>query len=483
MTINGGFAPTSSSSSPASDPTESDSVPPPRGGRDPRVDDPANPAPIRIVAVELSDGVPPVPDDGGPSARRYGSAQVLVRVHDQLVGVLDVDLPSGGLTAAAHTAVIMERFGDLINKHLAGDGREPFDPWTDHPADIGSDCPARRQQTDSDPFVSVVVPTIGRTPRLRPALESLAALDYPRFEIIIVDNAPTVGTTARLIAESEVLRSRVRYTSELQPGVTYARNHGLAVANGTIVAFADDDVIVDRQWLRNLVAGFSGEHVVAVTGQVLAGELETPAQVWIEEYGGFAKGSLPRTFDKDGYDVVEDGRLRRVPASPRSIYPYLPGSYGTGANMAFRTNALRELGGFDHRLSTGGEDIDVLMRVVLAGHTLVYEPAAIVWHAHRPDLTSLRRTMYTYGIGLSAVMFKCLATDRRGRRALVRRLPSGIAHAIKPQSGKNNKKRTGYPAMLTILEICGMVLGPAYFTAAAWSKRSGRSGRSGRKST
>jgi GT2 family glycosyltransferase len=431
------------------------------------------PPPVRVLAIELSEGVPAVPDDGGPNAHRYGAAKVLVRLHDQLIGVLDIELPHGGLDAPAHTAAITTEFAGAINQHLASDGLAPLDRSAPHPLEIGSHCSSHRPLANAAPFVSVVVPTTGRNPKLVPNLESLAALDYPNFEVVVVDNAPHTDTVARVVAECTALRARVRYTAEHRPGVTYARNRGLAEAKGQIVAYADDDVLVDSNWLRTLVDGFTGDDVMAVTGQVLAGELETPAQVWIEEYGGFGKGNARRKFDKDGFDVIADGQVERVASTPGSIYPYLPGTYGTGANMAFRTEALRELGGFDHRLRTG-EDIDVLMRVVLAGHVLVYEPAAIVWHSHHRDIAALRRTMFQYGVGLSAVIFKCLATDAAGRRALLRRLPSGVAHAIKPHSSKNNKKQGSYPAVLTMLELCGMVLGPVYFTAAAWSKRSER---------
>jgi hypothetical protein len=114
-----------------------------------------------------------------------------------------------------------------------------------------------------------------------------------------------------------------------------------------------------------------------------------------------------------------------------------------------------------------GEDIDVLMRLVLAGHALAYEPSAIVWHAHKRDLRALRRTIYGYGVGLGAVMAKSLVTaDRVGRRELVRRLPRGIVYALWPGSPKNAGKRDGYPASLTVLELCGMALGLAYY---AWA--------------
>ncbi|MFJ8577965.1 glycosyltransferase [Micromonospora sp. NPDC093277] len=450
----------------------------------------AGPAPIRVLAVELSEGVPDVPDTGGPDGSRYGAAHVLVRLHGQPLGLVDVTLPAGGLPAPALTAAIRARLAAVIDEHLRRDGLPPLDrrdpgpvEETDGtgnalcaeasapPAGAGS-CPSRPPAVEHTPFVSVVVPTCGRTPLFESALDSIAALDYPHFEIVVVDNAPQVTDTARIVAGRTADDPRFRYAGEPRPGVAHARNRGLAEARGGIVAFADDDVILDRGWLRSLVDGFTDDEVAGVTGQVLARELDTPSQIWLEQYGGYGKGCQRRRFDRAGSATFEVGDGRRVDVPAPSLHPYLPGSYGSGANMAFRTDALRRLGGFDPRLRSG-EDIDVLLRTVLAGHALAYEPGAIVWHTHRRELRALRRTMYLYGVGLGAVLTKCLASDPTARRELLGRLPRGIAYALRPGSAKNSRKQEDYPASLTVLELCGLALGPAHYAAAA--ARAGRS--------
>ncbi|MCW3843496.1 glycosyltransferase family 2 protein [Micromonospora yasonensis] len=442
----------------------------------------AGPGPIRVLAVELSEGVPAVPDTGGPDGLRYGGAQVLVRLHGQPLGLVDVALPAGGLTAAALTAAIRDRLATAIDAHLRQDGLPSLDPGpvggtgqaglveAAADADAGS-CRARRPAAEHAPFVSVVVPTCGRTPLFESTLDSLAALDYPHFEIIVVDNAPRVTETARIVAGRAAGDPRLRYTSEPRTGVAHARNRGLAEARGEIVAFADDDLILDRGWLRGLVDGFTDGDVAGVTGQILARELDTPSQIWLEQYGGYGKGCQQRRFDRTGVATVEAGGVR-VAVPPPSLHPYLPGSYGSGANMAFRADTLRRLTGFDPRLHSG-EDIDLLLRAVLAGHTLAYEPGAIAWHTHRRELRALRRTMYQYGVGLGAVLTKCLASDPTARRELLGRLPRGIAYALRPGSAKNSRKQEDYPASLTALELCGLALGPVYYAAAA--ARSGRS--------
>ena len=448
----------------------------------------ADPAPVRVLAVELSEGMPDVPDTGGPDGVRYGAAQVLVRLHGQPLGVVDVALPAGGLAAPTLTAAIRARLAAEIDAHLRHDGLPPHDRLD--PGSLGQasgtgdalpaatagagTCPSRRPAVAHTPFVSVVVPTCGRTPLFESALDSLAALDYPHYEIVVVDNAPQVTDTARIVAGRAADDPRFRYAGEARPGVAHARNRGLAEARGGIVAFADDDVILDPGWLRGLVDGFTDDEVAGVTGQVLARELDTPSQIWLEQYGGYGKGCQRRRFDRSGIVTLDPGGARRVDQPAPSLHPYLPGSYGSGANMAFRTDALRRLGGFDPRLRSG-EDIDLLLRTVLAGHALAYEPGAIVWHTHRREPRALRRTMYLYGVGLGAVLTKCLASDPTTRRDLLRRLPGGVAYALRPGSAKNNRKQESYPATLTALELCGLALGPAYYAAAA--ARLGRSRR------
>jgi GT2 family glycosyltransferase len=442
----------------------------------------AGPAPVRVLTVELAEGVPGVLDGDRPDGTRYAAAQILVRLHGQPLGLLDVRLPPGGLEPAELTRVIWEQLAESIDEHLREDGVPPLDRLDPGPPGeagrvaIAVPCPPRRPPEQQRPFASVIVPTCGRTTLFEVALDSLAALDYPGYEIVIVDNAPQFPRTARIVAARAAADPRIRYTSEPRPGVSHARNRGLAEAAGEIVAFADDDVVVDRRWLRALVDGFTDAGVVAVTGQVLARELEAPAQIWIEQYGGYGKGCQRRRFERSGFETVEAGHVHRVAATAHSLYPYLPGSYGSGANMAFRAEVLHRLGGFDPLLPSG-EDIDVLLHLVLAGHAVVYEPGAIMWHTHRRELRALRRTMYQYGAGLGAVLAKCMATDASARVDVLRRLPHGMAYALLPRSGKNAHKQDGYPALLTVLELCGLVLGPAHYAAARWSARSRRSRR------
>src|SRR5207244_2454103 len=124
-------------------------------------------------------------------------------------------------------------------------------------------------------------------------------------------------------------------------GLALARNRGLAEADGAIVAFTDDDALPDRAWLAQLAKAFEvAPDVACVTGLVLPAELESDAQVWVDAMWGFGKGFERRVFDR-----------HRPPGA--LLYPYTAGVFGSGANMAFRTGALRDMGGFDPALGAG----------------------------------------------------------------------------------------------------------------------------------
>ncbi|WP_446220631.1 glycosyltransferase family 2 protein [Micromonospora sp. IBHARD004] len=129
-------------------------------GRPDRARRGAAPEPVRVLAVELAEGVPAVPDGGGPDGNRYVAAQVLVRLHGQPLGLFDVPLPAGGLTAAGLAGVIRERLAEAVDEHLREDGLPPLerrDARPDGKFDVGPACPPRRPA--EHPSVSVVVPS------------------------------------------------------------------------------------------------------------------------------------------------------------------------------------------------------------------------------------------------------------------------------------------------------------------------------------
>ncbi|MEY2513494.1 MAG: hypothetical protein QOJ89_852 [bacterium] len=278
----------------------------------------------------------------------------------------------------------------------------------------GGDCGPALSDVDT-PAMSVIVCTRDRPDSLRVALRSLLACSYPDLEVIVVDNAPLTDAASRVVAE--LSDDRVRCVLEPRPGLSRARNLGVREARGDIIAFTDDDVIVDPLWLRALARGLRRDPSVGcVTGLVPAAELETPAQHYFERKVGWSDDCVPRLFDL---------REHRVDVP---LYPYAAGTFGVGANFAVTRDALAIVGTFDEALGAGspakgGEDIDYFLRLVLAGYAIAYEPAAIVWHVHRRELAALREQLDSYGSGLSAFVFKQLLDPRTARDVLRRGLP------------------------------------------------------------
>jgi hypothetical protein len=133
--------------------------------------------------------------------------------------------------------------------------------------------------------------------------------------------------------------------------------------------------------------------------------------------------------------------------------------------MAFRTGALRALGGFDPATGTGsrargGDDLAGFFSVLAAGHTLAYQPAAIIRHAYRRDAEGLRTLMFDYGAGLGAFLTK-IVVDRPGLLPdIAWRVPFGAAHALRLRSSGRDGSADGLAAGLAARERFGMLAGP-----------------------
>ncbi|MDX6470957.1 MAG: hypothetical protein QOF75_2760, partial [Gaiellaceae bacterium] len=132
-------------------------------------------------------------------------------------------------------------------------------------------------------------------------------------------------------------------------------------------------------------------------------------------------------------------------------------------------------------LARGGDDLAAFFGVVAAGHTLVYEPAAIVHHRHRPDYASLCAHSFGYGVGLTAYLTKTVVDEPRRSLDLARRAPAGAVHAFTPRSPANTKRPPGLPQVLATLECAGSAYGPiAYLRARRMLRRSAHASAAGR---
>ncbi|MGW0556223.1 glycosyltransferase [Streptomyces sp. NPDC002926] len=316
--------------------------------------------------------------------------------------------------------------------------------------------------------VTIVVATRERPDQLARALDSLLAQDHPDFEIVVVDNAPVTSATHDLVEHK--YGERARYVREPVPGLAAAHNRGVAAADGAVIAFTDDDVIADPHWLTALTAPFAGDPGLGcATGLILPARLRTPAQILLESHGGFAKGFTPRQYDP------------AHPPAGEPLFPFTAGSFGSGANMAFRATVLREIGGFDPATGTGtpargGDDLYAFVSVLAAGHRLRYTPDALVWHHHRESWQDLKNQAYGYGAGLTAYLTAVLVRRPALLPALLRKLPRGLAHARSITAhrdvggaavpGEHGVQDYPWPRHLSRLERRGMLAGPIGYAKA-----------------
>ncbi|MCB5291387.1 glycosyltransferase [Arthrobacter sp. SO3] len=323
----------------------------------------------------------------------YHRARLLVRSGSSVRGFIDVDAPGGVLDCG-----VLESAAAAL------------------PAAVAS-------PKSSTPSITVIVCTRDRASLLRGALTAILHLDYPDFDVIVVDNGASTAETRDMVRD-DFQDPRLTLVSEPRPGLSRARNAGLRRARGDIVAFTDDDVVVDEFWLRGIAAGFEqAPDVACVTGLVPAGELRSPAQGYFDERVNWSKIIAPKV-----YSMAD-------PPADLPTFPFCVGAFGTGANFALDRRTALALGAFDPALGVGtrtggGEDIDMFTRVILDGHSLVVQPSAIVWHRHRAELEDLIIQARGYGKGLGSWLTKILLNPHTARLAIARS-PQGALHFLR----------------------------------------------------
>jgi GT2 family glycosyltransferase len=319
----------------------------------------------------------------------------------------------------------------------------------------------------STPPMTVAVCTRDRPEHLKAALENLAELDYPQFEVLVVDNNPASGLTAPVV---EAFLSKadiaVRIVDAPGRGLSIARNVALRNALFDIVAFTDDDVVVNDRWLRNLAYGFGrSERVACVCGMVPSAELLTPAQSYFDRRVGWA-----RRCDAAVYDLSD-------PPNDDPLFPMRVAQFGTGANFAVQKNVVIEVGGFDEGLGIGsptggGEDIDLFVRILLSGYQLVREPSAVVWHKHRRTTAELETQVFNYGLGLGAWIAK-LGTNPRTLTMAARRVRPAVKHLRQVTVVEQHSNGPPDPELEALYgrELSGVIRGPVALMTARLAGR------------
>jgi len=241
--------------------------------------------------------------------------------------------------------------------------------------------------------VSVVVCTHNRSQRLETALthiENAAARARIAAEIVVVDNNSRDDTKAVVSRAARASAIPIRYVFERAQGLSFARNRGLREATGGIVAFTDDDCIVDPEWIAALWDEFAADPDVAVVGGRV--DLYSP----------------------------EDRPVSIRPIAERVRYTDATQIYGLvmGCNLAVRRGVAERIGGFDPAFggSKGvvADDIDFVYRAFEQGLGIVFTPAARVLHNHgRRTDGELRALARSYVRGKGAFYCKhALRADR-----------------------------------------------------------------------
>jgi hypothetical protein len=160
------------------------------------------------------------------------------------------------------------------------------------------------------------------------------------------------------------------------------------------------------------------------------------------------------------------------------MFPYAVGRFGAGCNMAYRRSTLLRLGGFDVEigggtLARGGEDVSVAIQLVVHGGTFAYEPGAVVRHTHRRTEEEFMRQVFNYGVGLTATYSAMIVRDPRHLVAMLRRVPIGVRHLVRPAKQRSPSAAPSYPQRALGYQILGMLYGPlAYVRSVSKTRRS-----------
>jgi GT2 family glycosyltransferase len=217
---------------------------------------------------------------------------------------------------------------------------------------------------DDAPRVSVVCCSYNGEPTIRDTLEGLARLDYPDYEVIVVDDGSTDATAA--IAHSY----GAQVVSTPNQGLSAARNVGMRAASGEIVAYIDDDAYPEPDWLTHLVKGFRQGGFCGVGGPNLLPPEDGPTAECVANAPG---GPC--------HVLLTDREAEHIP----------------GCNMAFQKSWLERVGGCDPQFRAAGDDVDLCWRLQEAGGRLGFHPSAVVWHHRRGSLRRYWKQQVGYG--------------------------------------------------------------------------------------
>ena len=338
--------------------------------------------PVKVIDIDLATELKPVSGMDG-----YEAFRALIRYRRGPIAWIRADTLRQSVVS---TDRLFEAIKEQIGRQLVQTVLSERPPgWADAPL-----AP-----------ISVVVCASDRINQLERCLRAFVDLDYPHYEVIVVDTAASVRGTAQPVASVPI-----RYVREEPSSTANARNRGLAEARYDIVAFLDGDAWPDPFWLRAIDRAFAEPEVMAVTGGVAPAELETPSQI---------------QFLHGDYGIDRELRRRRYIRGTMTDQDLLwTAGFGAGHNMAFRREILRLVGpfddAFDGSLPSDGSDIEMLHQLLVRHHSIVHEPAALVWYISPRNAHATRRLAYEHGRAFGAYLRSCARNRTVSRLALLR---------------------------------------------------------------
>ena len=226
------------------------------------------------------------------------------------------------------------------------------------------------------PFVSVIVCSYNGATTLAACLDSLGKINYPHYEVVLVDDGSTDQTR-----EIAARFPNVRYIHQPNHGLSHARNTGAAAAQGDVFAYTDSDCMADGDWLYYLIGTLVTGDFAGVGGP----NVTPPAQNWIQACVAAAPGGPSHVLLTD------------------TVAEHIP-----GCNMAFYRSAFESVGGFDVEYHKAGDDVDFCWRLQQAGYVIGFSPTALVWHYRRFTLRAFLKQQEGYGEAESLLRFKHL---------------------------------------------------------------------------
>jgi GT2 family glycosyltransferase len=240
----------------------------------------------------------------------------------------------------------------------------------------------------SKPELSVVIVTYNRCKDLEECLNSLLGLNEPPSEILVVDSSSTDGT------DKLVKNYTLRFINIKERSMVKARNIGLHNAKGEVVAYIDDDVIVSKDWSKQILEPYEDKDVGGVGGRVLPFGHSEKAFDLPEKYRAIGK-VFDNGFILNNYDIIAE--------HPIKVDTLI------GCNMSFRRRLLLKVGGFDENFvgSCFRDDTDISTRVKRLGYGLIYSPSAMVWHKYKGKIVD-RKWFYWYSYNHFYFCFKNL---------------------------------------------------------------------------